>query len=276
MLCRVTATHLCPQTVPLGPLAQAATCSQLREAQPPDLSLPTSFSILLRFWPGLKSFSGGPRKIVPRIVIVSGPGRLSLKNLIETRSSCESPILTMGTLGGWQVLGWRTEAPWAHVDPECFLSGRRLQMSLDSVAQAKRQFGTRVWTPAWAFLCLSQLRGEGGGLSWAGRMQPVPSQSQEEGGFRPGVNAEGPQDVLPYALGGSLQAEEVKPRLQGALPRSPSPHPRQAGASWPLDCSPLVPSLDCLLPMCVPHGLGAGEQPHGELGVLGSPGGRWF
>lgn len=35
--------------------------------------------------------------------------------------------------------------------------------SLPAGAQATCQIGTRVWTPAWALLCLSQVRGEGGG-----------------------------------------------------------------------------------------------------------------
>lgn len=60
-----------------------------------DLSLATSFSVLPRFWPGLKHLSGGAGRIVPRLVIVSGSGCLSLKNPTETRASSESPTPTM-------------------------------------------------------------------------------------------------------------------------------------------------------------------------------------
>ena len=60
-----------------------------------DLSLATSFSILPRFWPGLKHLSRGAGRIVPRLVIVSGSGCLSLKNPTETRTSSESPTPTM-------------------------------------------------------------------------------------------------------------------------------------------------------------------------------------
>lgn len=94
LVCGVTAT-ICvprPRSRPSGPsshLLPAAGGPVL------DLSLATSFSVLPCFWPGLKHLSGGAGRIVPRLVIVSGSGCLSLKNPTETRTSSESPTSTM-------------------------------------------------------------------------------------------------------------------------------------------------------------------------------------
>lgn len=86
----------------------------------PDLSLPTSFSILLRFLARPEILLWEPGRIVPRLVIVSRSGCLSLKNPTETRTSSESLTPTMGL--GWMA-GNRGEGsgwfPCPHLSSGC-------------------------------------------------------------------------------------------------------------------------------------------------------------